>query len=131
MRSTGVQTCALPIYTLSAGGLRLVTGGTDCHLLLADLRPFNVAGNVAVEALERCGLTANKNAIPFDSQPPTITYGMRLGTPAATSRGFGKEEFEAVGRIILEVLVGLIPGAMDEAAFRNAHVELTERKRVG
>src|SRR3546814_9570290 len=52
--------------TLSAGGLRLVTGGTDCHLLLADLRPFNVAGNVAVEALERCGLTANKNAIPFD-----------------------------------------------------------------
>src|SRR3546814_1192456 len=78
--------------TLSAGGLRLVTGGTDCHLLLADLRPFNVAGNVAVEALERCGLTANKNAIPFDSQPPTITSGMRLGTPAATSRGIRKED---------------------------------------
>src|SRR3546814_14585517 len=124
MRSTGVQTCALPIYTLSAGGLRLVTGGTDCHLLLADLRPFNVAGNVAVEALERCGLTANKNAIPFDSQPPTITSGMRLGTPAATSRGFGKEEFEAVGRLILDVLAEIGRASIRDSVCRYVRISV-------
>lgn len=90
--------------TLSRGGLRLVTGGTDCHLLLVDLRPFAITGHAATAALERVGLTANKNAIPFDLEKPTVTSGVRLGTPAATTRGFGPVQFQTVGSLILEVL---------------------------
>jgi glycine hydroxymethyltransferase len=89
------------------GGLRLVTGGTDCHLLLVDLRPFGLTGRAATSALARVGLTANKNAVPFDPEKPTITSGVRLGTPAATTRGFGVEEFRTVGALILEVLRSL------------------------
>lgn len=90
--------------TLTRGGLRLVTDGTDCHLLLVDLRPFGLTGHAATEALERVGLTANKNAIPFDPEKPTVTSGVRLGTPAATTRGLGPAEFQTVGQAILEVL---------------------------
>lgn len=92
---------------LADGGLRLVTGGTDCHLLLVDLRPFGLTGRAATGALARVGLTANKNAVPFDPEKPTITSGIRLGTPAATTRGFGVEEFRTVGVLILEVLRAL------------------------
>lgn len=105
--------------TLTAGGLRLVTGGTDCHLLLVDLQPFGITGKVAVEALERFGLTANKNAVPYDPKPPTITSGIRFGTPAGTSRGFGTEEFQAVGELILTVLQGARGERFDERAVRR------------
>ena len=88
---------------LVAGGLRLVSGGTDNHLLLVDLTPLNLTGNVAEEALETAGVTCNKNAIPFDPNPPAVTSGIRLGTPALTTRGMKESEMNIVGRLILEV----------------------------
>ncbi len=88
-------------------GLDLVTGGTDCHLVLVDLRPKNVTGKAAEAALERARMTANKNAIPFDPARPAVTSGIRLGSPAATTRGFGTAEFGQVGQMIGEVLDGL------------------------
>jgi glycine hydroxymethyltransferase len=93
--------------TLLARGIAIVTGGTDCHLMLADLRPKRVTGKAAEASLERAHITANKNAIPFDPERPTITSGVRLGSPAATTRGFGPEEFRQVGEMIDEVLEGL------------------------
>ncbi|HQT64465.1 MAG: serine hydroxymethyltransferase [Acidocella sp. 20-57-95] len=93
--------------TLVEQGLAIVTGGTDSHLLLVDLRPKNVTGKAAEASLERAHMTANKNAIPFDPQKPFITSGIRLGTPAATTRGFGVAEFREVGVMIGEVLDGL------------------------
>ena len=88
-------------------GLAIVTGGTDSHLMLVDLRPKHVTGKAAEASLERAHITANKNAIPFDPEKPAITSGIRLGTPAATTRGFGAEEFREVGLMIDEVLEGL------------------------
>jgi glycine hydroxymethyltransferase len=93
--------------TLVEQGLAIVTGGTDTHLLLVDLRPKNTTGKAAEASLERAHITANKNAIPFDPEKPFITSGIRLGTPAATTRGFGLEEFKQVGLMIGEVLDGL------------------------
>jgi glycine hydroxymethyltransferase len=93
--------------TLVEQGLAIVTGGTDSHLLLVDLRPKNVTGKAAETSLERAHMTANKNAIPFDPQKPAITSGIRLGTPAATTRGFGVAEFREVGEMIGEVIDGL------------------------
>jgi glycine hydroxymethyltransferase len=93
--------------TLVEQGLAIVTGGTDSHLLLVDLRPKNVTGKAAEASLERAHMTANKNAIPFDPQKPFITSGIRLGTPAATTRGFDVAEFREVGLMIGEVLDGL------------------------
>ena len=84
-----------------------MTGGTDSHLLLVDLRPKHVTGKAAEASLERAHITANKNAIPFDPEKPFITSGIRLGTPAATTRGFGVAEFREVGLMIGEVLDGL------------------------
>ena len=92
---------------LTAGGLSLVTGGTDNHLQLVDLRPKGLTGTQAEKALERAGITCNKNGIPFDTQNPTVTSGVRLGTPAGTTRGFGTAQFEQVGEMILEVLSAL------------------------
>jgi glycine hydroxymethyltransferase len=92
---------------LKAGGVDLVTGGTDNHLLLVDLRPKGLKGTQVEQALERAGITCNKNGIPFDTEKPTITSGIRLGTPAATTRGFGVSEFEQIGRLILEVFDAL------------------------
>ena len=112
--------------TLRAGGLRLVTGGTDCHLLLVDLQPFGLTGKAAVEELERYGLTANKNAVPFDPRPPTVTSGIRLGTPAGTSRGFDTTDFRLVGELILTVLHGLRGECTDEAIIRQQVRRLTE-----
>lgn len=88
-------------------GLGVVSGGTDSHLFLIDLRSKNLTGKVAVEALERAGLTCNKNGVPFDPQPPTITSGIRIGTPAGTTRGFGIAEFELIADLIAELLDGL------------------------
>jgi glycine hydroxymethyltransferase len=92
---------------LKAGGVDLVTGGTDNHLLLVDLRPKGLKGNQVEQALERAGITCNKNGIPFDTEKPTVTSGIRLGTPAGTTRGFGVSEFREVGRLILEVFDSL------------------------
>ncbi len=93
--------------TLRGGGLDLVSGGTDTHVLLVDLRPKGVTGKMAEAALGRANMTCNKNAIPFDPEKPMVTSGVRLGTPAATTRGFGIAEFQQVGSHILEVLDGL------------------------
>jgi glycine hydroxymethyltransferase len=90
--------------TLSEGGLDIVSGGTDCHMVLVDLRPKRVTGRDAERALERAGLTCNKNAIPFDPEKPAVTSGIRLGTSAGTSRGFGEAEFRRVGEMILKVV---------------------------
>src|SRR6516164_7477216 len=90
--------------TLVEAGLEIVSGGTDSHLMLVDLRPLGVTGRDAEAILERAGITCNKNGIPFDPQKPTVTSGIRLGSPAATTRGFGQDEFRTVGRYIVEVL---------------------------
>jgi glycine hydroxymethyltransferase len=92
---------------LAAGGLEIVSGGTDTHLVLVDLSSKDVTGRDAQQSLERAGLTCNKNSIPFDSKNPAIASGIRLGTPAATSRGFGVEQFQAVGNLIVDVVDGL------------------------
>lgn len=88
---------------LVAGGLRLVSGGTDNHLLLVDVTPLGLTGHSAEQALEKAGVTCNKNAIPFDTKPPAVTSGIRLGTPALTSRGMRDAEMKVVGELILEV----------------------------
>src|SRR6516165_7496798 len=93
--------------TLKAGGLDIVSGGTDCHMVLVDLRPKGVKGRDAERALERAGLTCNKNAIPFDPEKPAITSGVRLGSSAGTTRGFGEAEFRRVGELILEAIDAL------------------------
>jgi glycine hydroxymethyltransferase len=90
--------------TLLTGGLKLVSGGTDNHLLLVDFTGMEMTGKLAQELLDRVGITANKNSIPYDERPPTITSGLRLGTPAMTTRGFGPDEMREVGRIIVETL---------------------------
>ena len=101
---------------LVAGGVDLVTGGTDNHLLLVDLRPMGLKGNATEQALERAGFTCNKNGIPFDDEKPTITSGVRLGTSAGTTRGFGETEFRRIGALILEVLQGLRANPAGDAA---------------
>ncbi len=93
--------------TLAERGLAIGSGGTDSHLVLVDLRPKRVTGKAAEASLERAGMTANKNAIPFDPEKPAVTSGVRLGSPAATTRGFGVEEFREVGLMIDEVIEGL------------------------
>ncbi|MGU7769052.1 serine hydroxymethyltransferase [Burkholderia sp. MR1-5-21] len=92
---------------LKTGGLNLVTGGTDNHLLLVDLRARRITGMQAERALERAGITCNKNGIPFDTENPAVTSGIRLGTPAGTTRGFGTAQFEQIGEMIVEVLAAL------------------------
>ena len=114
---------AAPILS---GGYALVTGGTDNHLMLVDLQPKNLTGKDAEAALGRAHITCNKNGVPFDPQKPAITSGIRLGSPAATSRGFGVAEFKRVGELIVEALDGL--AAHGESA--NAAVEAHVRKGV-
>jgi glycine hydroxymethyltransferase len=111
--------------TLQQGGLNIVSGGTDCHLILVDLRPKGVTGKAAEASLERAGMTCNKNAIPADPEKPAITSGVRLGSPAATTRGFGAAEFRQVGDMILEVLDGLAANPGD-----NSAIEMRVRERV-
>jgi glycine hydroxymethyltransferase len=93
--------------TLAERGLAIVSGGTDTHLMLVDVRPKKVTGKAAEMALERASITCNKNGIPFDPEKPTVTSGIRLGSPAATTRGFGQTEFKKLGILIAEVLDGL------------------------
>jgi glycine hydroxymethyltransferase len=113
--------------SLENHGVELVTGGTDTHLLLADLRPLHVTGNIAEDSLERAGLTLNKNSIPFDPQLPQVTSGVRVGSPACTTRGFGEKEFIRVGELIAEVLIGLKNNPTDNSKTeREVNVKVLE-----
>jgi len=112
--------------TLKARGLDIVSGGTDMHLMLVDLRPKRLTGKVAETALGRAHITCNKNGIPFDPEKPTITSGVRLGTPAGTTRGFGVAEFQQVGEMISDVLDVLGQKGVDE----DALIETSVRERV-
>ena len=112
--------------TLKNGGVDIVSGGTDSHIVLVDLRPKGLSGKDTEEALERAGMTCNKNAVPFDPAPPMVTSGVRLGTPAATSRGFGVEEFKLIGEYAIEVLDGL----QANGAEANASVEAAVKAKI-
>ncbi len=111
---------------LMKGGLDIVTGGTDTHVMLVDLRPKNVKGNETDAALGRSGITCNKNGIPFDPEKPTVTSGVRLGTPAGTTRGFKEDEFREIGRMIVEVVDGLA----GNGAENNEEAEASVRAKV-
>jgi glycine hydroxymethyltransferase len=102
--------------TLVEAGFEIVSGGTDSHLMLVDLRSMGITGRDAEKSLERAGITCNKNGIPFDPEKPTVTSGIRLGTPAATTRGFGPDEFQAVGRCIVATLRALAAQLSDNGA---------------
>jgi glycine hydroxymethyltransferase len=118
--------------TLRANGFDIVTGGTDNHLILVDLRPKGLKGNISEKALGRAALTVNKNGIPFDPEKPMVTSGIRVGTPASTTRGFGVAEFKQVGEMMAEVL-NAVAQAQDgkaplvEAAIKQRVKELTDR----
>ena len=112
--------------TMLEGGYAIVAGGTDNHLMLVDLRPKKLTGKAAEAALGRAHITCNKNGVPFDPEKPMVTSGIRLGTPAATSRGFGIAEFKKVGELIVETLDGLAKNG-DEG---NAAVEESVKSRV-
>lgn len=127
-----VKNAAALSDALKAKGFAIVTGGTDNHLMLVDLRPKKVTGAAAEKALGRAHITCNKNGIPFDPEKPMVTSGIRLGTPAATSRGFGVAEFQTVANLIAEVIDGLAAngeagnGAIEEAVKAKVHA-LTAR----
>ena len=111
--------------TLKNNGFKIYSGGTDTHLMLVDLRPFKVKGNIAAESLCRANITCNKNGIPFDTESPMITSGIRLGSQAATTRGFGLKEFQKVGELITKVIKGLSNDPND-----NSKTEDEVRKEV-
>ncbi|WP_120500282.1 serine hydroxymethyltransferase [Roseovarius sp. EL26] len=111
---------------LIKGGLDIVTGGTDTHVMLVDLRPKKVTGNITDAALGRAHITTNKNGIPFDPEKPTVTSGIRLGTPAGTTRGFGEAEFREIADLIVEVVDGLAANGPNG----NAEVEANVRTKV-
>ena len=114
--------------TLKNNGFKIYSGGTDTHLMLVDLRPFNVKGNLASDSLSRANITCNKNGIPFDTESPMITSGIRLGSQAATTRGFGLKEFQKVGELITKIIKGLSNNPSDnskiEEEVRNEVIEL-------
>mgnify|MGYP003392397645 FL=1 len=114
--------------TLRAAGFDIVSGGTDNHLMLVDLRPKGLKGNASEKALGRAAITANKNGIPFDPEKPFVTSGLRLGTPAATTRGFGVAEFKQVGEMIAEVLNANAQSSDGKAPLVEAAI--TERVRA-
>ena len=111
--------------TLKNNGFKIYSGGTDTHLMLVDLRPFGVKGNAAAESLSRANITCNKNGIPFDTESPMVTSGIRLGSQAATTRGFGLNEFKIVGDLITKVIKGLSADPED-----NTKIEDEVRKEV-
>ena len=114
--------------TLREQGLDIVSGGTDNHLMLVDLRPKKATGKAAEKALDRAFITCNKNAIPYDPEKPFVTSGIRLGTPAGTTRGFGPAEFREIGKLIVEVVDGLADKNHQDG---DAEVEASVRTRVG
>ncbi len=111
--------------TLKNNGFKIYSGGTDTHLMLVDLRPFKVKGDISAKSLCRANITCNKNGIPFDTESPMITSGIRLGSQAATTRGFGLKEFQKVGNLITKVIKGLSSNVDD-----NSKVENEVRKEV-
>ena len=111
--------------TLKNNGFKIYSGGTDTHLMLVDLRPFKVKGNIAAESLSRANITCNKNGIPFDNESPMITSGIRLGSQAATTRGFGLNEFKLVGDLITKIIKGISDNPND-----NSKIEEEVRKEV-
>ena len=113
--------------SLEENGLRIVSGGTDNHSMLVDLTAKDVTGKDAEKGLDRAFLTCNKNGIPYDTRSPFVTSGIRLGTPAGTTRGFGPEEFRTVGKLIAEVVDGLAKNGPEG----DAQVEESVRQRVG
>ncbi len=120
-----VDNAAALADSLMANGLAIVSGGTDSHLMLVDLRPKGVTGKASAASLHRAYLTCNYNGVPFDPQPPMVTSGIRLGTPASTTRGFGQAEFRKVGELIAEVVEGVARHGDD-----NAAVEAEVRQKV-
>ena len=108
-----VRNAKILAETLKEGGFDIVSGGTDSHIVLLDLRPKKLTGNVVEKVLEAAGMTCNKNAVPFDPEKPMVTSGVRLGTPAATTRGFGEAEWRQVGQMINTVLDGLAANGVD------------------
>ena len=105
--------------TLKNNGFKIYSGGTDTHLMLVDLRPFKVKGNLAAESLSKANITCNKNGIPFDDESPMITSGIRLGSQAATTRGFGLNEFKLVGELITKTIKGLSENPNDNSKIEN------------
>ena len=117
--------------TLKGAGLDIVSGGTDTHLMLVDLRPKRLTGKVAELALGRAHITCNKNGIPFDPEKPMVTSGIRLGSPACTTRGFGVAEFKQVGNMIVEVLDVLSHKGVDEDTLIEAAVREKVKALLG
>ena len=111
-----VANCKVLAAELSEAGMRLVSGGTDNHMVLVDVTPLGITGQQAERALESVGIIANKNAIPYDPQPPRVTSGLRLGTPAITSRGFDEGAVKQVARLIATVLADLDNQEIQEKA---------------
>ncbi|HUI11833.1 MAG TPA: serine hydroxymethyltransferase [Xanthobacteraceae bacterium] len=126
-----VENAKVLAETLKARGLDIVSGGTDTHLMLVDLRKKRLTGKVAEAALGRANITCNKNGIPFDPEKPTVTSGVRLGTPAGTTRGFGIAEFRQIGEMIAEVLDVLSQKGADEDALVEASVRDKVKRLVG
>lgn len=108
-----VENCRVLAKALSDGGLKITSGGTDCHLAVVDLRPFGVTGNVAEKALESVGITLNKNAIPNDPEKPMVTSGIRVGSAAGTSRGFGADEYRQIAALMLDTLHAVHAGTLN------------------
>lgn len=120
-----VANCKTMAKAVSDGGYAIVSGGTDSHLALVDLRPKGLKGNIAEEALERAFITCNKNGVPFDPEKPTVTSGLRIGSPAGTTRGFGEAEFQQIGEMMVRVLDALV-----EHPEGNAEIEGQVREEV-
>jgi glycine hydroxymethyltransferase len=108
-----VENCQALAQALADGGLKITSGGTDCHLAVVDLRPIGVTGNIAEKALESVGITLNKNAIPNDPEKPMVTSGIRVGSAAGTSRGFGVEEYRQIAAFMLDTLEAVRSGTLD------------------
>ncbi|WP_440982767.1 serine hydroxymethyltransferase [Shinella sumterensis] len=118
-----VDNCRALAQALTDGGLTITSGGTDCHLAVVDLRPFGVTGNIAEKALESVGITLNKNAIPNDPEKPMITSGIRVGSAAGTSRGFGADDYREIATLMLDTLEAVRGGTLDSHRKEiNAHV---------
>lgn len=120
-----VKNAAILAQTIKDGGYDIVSGGTDTHVVLVDLRPKSLTGRDSENALGRVNLTCNKNGVPFDTAPPMVTSGIRLGSPAGTTRGLGEGEFKFIGEKIVEVLDGLV-----ENAAGNAQIEAKVHREV-
>jgi glycine hydroxymethyltransferase len=117
--------------TIASAGYAIVTGGTDNHLMLVDLRPKGLTGKAAEAALGRAHITCNKNGVPFDPEKPMVTSGIRLGTPACTTRGFGVAEFRRVGELIVDVLDGLAKNGEADNADAEAAAKAGARDLTG